>query len=72
MNLQEQFYQWMTRVKANPKRASSGIEEAEVRVSEIDSNGVLVSKPLKKIEYISEPGARTSEPNGILQSTAQC
>ena len=60
MNLQqqEQFYQMMTRVKGNSRAAS--LPEAEIRVSEIDSNGVLISKPLKKVEEISEATQTTT------------
>ena len=57
MNLQqqEQFYQMMTRLRS---RAASSKDD--VRITEM-VDGVLVSKPAKKIEYISE-AATTSEP----------
>ena len=58
---QEEFYQVMTRLKANSNSRAASLPEAEIRVSEMDSNGVLVSKPLKKIEHISE-ATTTSEP----------
>ena len=48
----------MTRVKGNSRAAS--LPEAEIRVSEIDSNGVLISKPLKKVEEISEATQTTT------------
>ncbi len=54
MNLQqqEQFYQMMTRLKANSRAAS--IPKHDVLVTEI-VDGLIVSKPAKKIEYLSEP-----------------
>ena len=57
MNLQqqEQFYQMMTRLRS---RAASSKDD--VRITEM-VNGTLVSKPAKKIEYISE-ATTTSEP----------
>jgi hypothetical protein len=47
MNLQqqEQFYQVMTRLRGNSRAAS--LPEAEIRVTEMDSNGVLINKPMK-------------------------
>ena len=64
MNIQqqEQFYQAMTRLKANSSSRAASLPEAEIRISEMDSNGILVSRPLKKIEHISEPATKTSEP----------
>ena len=61
MNLQqqEQFYQMMTRLKAN-SRSRAASSKDDVRITEM-VNGTLVSKPAKKIEYISE-AAKTSEP----------
>ncbi len=43
MNLQDQFYQVMTRLKANSRAAST----QDARVTEM-VNGLLVSKPAKK------------------------
>jgi hypothetical protein len=61
---QEEFYRVMTRLKANSRAASSTtIQLPEARVWEMDSNGVLVSKPLKKVEEVSETKTKqTSEP----------
>ena len=61
MKLQQhdQFYQMMTRLKSNSKAASVPKEDAIV--TEI-VNGLIVSKPAKRIEYISEPAAKTNEP----------
>jgi hypothetical protein len=61
MNLQqqEQFYQLMNRLKGNSRVASLPKEGAIV--TEI-VDGLIVSKLAKKIEHISEPGAKTSEP----------
>ena len=61
MNFQEQFYQVMTNSRA------ASLPEVEIRVSEMDSNGVLISKPLKKVEYISEPAPKSSEPEAEAQ-----
>jgi hypothetical protein len=44
MNLQEQIYQVMTRLKANSRAAST---PDDTRVTEM-INGLLVSKPAKK------------------------
>jgi hypothetical protein len=56
MNLQqqEQFYQWMTRLKANSRAASSTeLREAERRVTEM-INGQLISKPAKKVTLVEK------------------
>jgi hypothetical protein len=54
--MQEEFYQVMTRLRGNQSRAASVPEsEAEVRICEMDSNGVLVSRPLKEKEEEKEP-----------------
>jgi hypothetical protein len=37
-----------------PYRKSRAASTPEVRVCEMDSNGVLISKPLKKVEEITE------------------
>ena len=60
MNLQqqEQFYQMMTRLKANSRAASS---KDDVRITEM-VDGFLVSKPAKKIEYLSTKETQASEP----------
>ena len=49
MNLQEQeqFYQWMTRVKANSRAASTQAPKDDSIVTEM-INGLLVSKPSNK------------------------
>jgi hypothetical protein len=51
LNLQEQFYQVMTNSRLRSSRAAS---TKDARITEM-MNGLLVSKPLKKIEHISEP-----------------
>ena len=63
MNLQQQdrFYQVMTRLRANSKAASLPKEDAIV--TEI-VNGLIVSKPAKRIEYISE-----AKPTTTMEST---
>ena len=60
MNLQEQeqFFQMMARLKANSGAASS-VPKADVLVTEM-INGVLVSKPAKKIEHL-KPASMLSE-----------
>ena len=65
MNLQqqEQFYQFMNRVKANERsRAAStpANEKENETVTEV-MNGLIVTRPAKKIEHISE-ARTTSEP----------
>lgn len=61
MNLQqqEQFYQIMTGLKQSSRAAS--LPETELRVTEMGSNGVLISRPAKKVEYISQPVPKTSQ-----------
>ena len=61
MHFQEEFYQARTNSRA------TSLPEVEIRVSEMDSNGVLISKPLKKEEYISEPAPMSSEPEAEAQ-----
>ena len=65
MNLQqqEQFYQMITRLRPNSRTAS--LPEAETRITEVN-NGIIVTRPLKKIEYISEH-SKTSEPEAESQ-----
>jgi hypothetical protein len=61
MNLQQQerFYQWMTRVKANERsRAASTPPEKESETVTEVMNGLIVTRPAKKIEHISEPQAQ--------------
>jgi hypothetical protein len=54
MNLQQQdqFYQVMTRLRS--RAACLGTKEAEIRVSEMDSSGMLVSRPMKKVTNIGD------------------
>lgn len=61
MNLQaqEQFYQMMSRLRANSRAASTSKDD--VLVTEM-INGLIVSKPAKKIEYLSEPAQKIKEP----------
>lgn len=69
MNFQEEFYRVMTRLRAN-SRAASSLPDA--RVWEMDSNGVIVSKPLKKVTVLSNQEKRESEPEVIdLQEYAK-
>lgn len=51
----------MTRVKANSRAASSGIEQDDARITEM-VNGLIVSKPAKRIEYLSTTEKKESEP----------
>jgi hypothetical protein len=55
MNLQQQdqFFHWMTRVKANSRAAST--TEDTIVTEMVD--GLIVSKPAKRIEYIGETKA---------------
>jgi hypothetical protein len=53
---QEEFYQVMTKLKANSRAASTkeeGIERSEARVTEM-INGQLISKPAKKVTNIGD------------------
>ena len=63
MNLQQQdrFFQVMTRLRANSRAAS--VPKDDAIVTEI-INGLIVTRPAKKIEYLSEP-QKTSEPEII-------
>jgi hypothetical protein len=63
MNLQQQerFYQWMTRVKANSSSRAASTTKEDAIVTEI-VNGLIVSKPAKKIEHLSTKETQTSEP----------
>jgi hypothetical protein len=62
MNLQqqEQFYQMVTRLKANSRAASASTKDDAIITEMV--NGFIVSRPAKKIEYISEPAPKASEP----------
>ena len=56
MNLQEQerFYQFMNSVKANERsRAASTPPEKESETVTEVMNGLIVTRPAKKIEYLS-------------------
>jgi hypothetical protein len=53
---QEQFYQMMTRLKANSSSRAASVPKEDAIVTEI-VDGLIVSKPAKRIEYISEPAA---------------
>ncbi len=73
MNLQQQdrFYEMMTRLKANSRAASTPVQRKEdVMITEV-TDGLIVTRPAKKIEYLSEP-AKVSEPEIIdLQEYAK-
>ena len=60
MNLQQQerFYQMMTRLKANSRGASTTEDK---RITEV-INGVITTRPAKKIEYLSDSETKASEP----------
>jgi hypothetical protein len=62
MNLQqqEQFYQFMNRVKANERSRAASTKEDTIVTEIVD--GLIVSKPAKKIEYISTKETKPSEP----------
>ena len=66
MNLQQQerFYQMMIRLKTNSRAGS--VPKEDTIVTEI-VNGLIVSKPAKRIEHISEPAAKTREPQAEAQ-----
>ncbi len=55
MNLQQQdrFYEMMTRLKANSRAASTEAKEDRM-ITEVH-DGLIVTRPAKKIEYLSEP-----------------
>jgi hypothetical protein len=63
MNLQQQdqFYQWMTRLKGNSRAASS----PEARVKEM-INGQLISKPAKKVTNIDVVEKQEQEKEPIV------
>ena len=62
MNLQQQerFYQWMTRLRANSRAASTEAKE-ETMITEVH-DGIIVTRPAKKIEYLSTSEKKESEP----------
>jgi hypothetical protein len=53
MNLQEEFYQVMTRLKTNSRAASTQVTKDAARVPEM-THGLLDTKPAKKIEEVTE------------------
>ena len=57
--LQEQFYQVMTSLKRGSRGASTQ-EQHDARVTEL-INGVLVSKPVKKITSLNESKQTSNE-----------
>ena len=61
MNLQEQeqFYQMMTRLRANSRAASLSTRKDDVLITEI-VDGLIVSKPAKKVQEITESKAITT------------
>ena len=71
LNLQQQerFYQFMNRVKANERSrgASSGIEDK--RITEV-VNGIITTRPAKKIEYLSEETQQGPEIIELTKSKA--
>jgi hypothetical protein len=62
MNLQQQewFYQMMNRVKANERSRAASTKEDAIVTEIVD--GLIVSKPAKKIEYLSTSETKESEP----------
>jgi hypothetical protein len=62
MNLQqqEQFYQMVTRLRANSRAASTSTKDDPIITEMV--NGLIVSRPAKKIEYLSTKETRASEP----------
>ena len=62
MNLQQQdqFYQMMNRVKANERSRAASTKEDAIVTEIVD--GLIVSKPAKKIEYLSTKETQASEP----------
>ena len=65
LQAQEQFYHLMTRLKTN-SRVASTLPIYNILVTEI-VNRLIVSKPAKNIEYISEPFPKISEPQAEAQ-----
>jgi hypothetical protein len=75
MDFQEHFYKVMTRLRANSRAASTSTQISETiddaRVTEL-INGVLVSKPAKKVTDLSNQEQQESEPEAIdLQEYAR-
>ena len=52
-NFQEQFYQMMTRLKANQSRAAASTPKDDVMITEM-INRVIVTRPAKKYQEITE------------------
>ncbi len=50
--LSEQFYQMVTRLKANSRAVATEAKE-DTMITEVH-DGIIVTRPAKKIEYISE------------------
>ena len=73
MNLQqqEQFYQMMTLYKERRSRAASSSSATEdKRITEV-VNGIITTRPAKRIEYLSSTEQNSKEPIVIdLQSKA--
>ena len=67
MNLQqqEQFYQMVKR-----SRAASLSTDVETRITEVQ-NGIIVTRPLKKVEYISDSEPKNTEPQARARARAQ-
>lgn len=63
-NPQEQFYQMMTNLRRSNSRAAS-TQEAE-RITEVH-DGIIVTRPLKKVEYISDSEPKNTEQQGQAQ-----
>ena len=63
MNLQQQerFYKMMTRLKANSRAASTETEAKEDTMITEVHDGLIVTRPSKKIEYLSEPAQTQQE-----------
>jgi hypothetical protein len=61
MNLQQQdqFYQMMSRLKANSSSRAASTKEDKI-ITEV-VNGLIVSKPAKKIEYLSTSETQKNE-----------
>jgi hypothetical protein len=62
MNLQQQerFYQFMNRIKANERSRAASTKEDTIVTEIVD--GLIVSKPAKKIEYVDDVKEQEKEP----------
>jgi len=70
-DFQEQFYQVMNRIRGSRVASTPSKEKDDARVTEI-INGVLVSKPTKKVEQVRNKTMQTSKPEIIdLQEYAR-